>query len=192
MHVASKQAEYAKFTTKRQVDDYLKSHLSKSAVIQSDRTPSLFTTQQPPSARKRPTENDQSAASSSKRPRDAIFEAGSSARGYERIVYCDGSALGNGRKGATAGIGIYWEGTRLSYSERVPGPIQTNNRAEMYAIARVLEQDTTPHLPLTIATDSEYCINCGSFCIALQAIKLTDDDRQAFKPGYLDGDGEAS
>lgn len=26
----------------------------------------------------------------------------------ERIVYCDGSSLGNGQRGASAGIGVYW------------------------------------------------------------------------------------
>uniref|UniRef100_A0A0K3CHT9 ribonuclease H n=1 Tax=Rhodotorula toruloides TaxID=5286 RepID=A0A0K3CHT9_RHOTO len=59
--------------------------------------------------------------------------AGSSSK---RRVYCDGSSRGNGKVGATAGIGVFWghdEGAK-NLSERLPGKLQTNNRAEMYAI----------------------------------------------------------
>ncbi|KAH8920016.1 RnaseH-domain-containing protein [Atractiella rhizophila] len=45
-------------------------------------------------------------------------------------------------------------------SERLPGKVQTNNRAELYAIIRVLESDPTPDKPLTILTDSKYSIQC--------------------------------
>ncbi|GAA5868510.1 hypothetical protein JCM8547_006295 [Rhodosporidiobolus lusitaniae] len=81
-----------------------------------------------------------------------------------RTVYCDGSSRGNGKVGAVAGIGIFWshEVGANNLSERLPGPLQTNNRAEMYAIARILETDPTPHLPLTICSDSQYTIDVFS------------------------------
>lgn len=51
-----------------------------------------------------------------------------------RKVYCDGSALGNGKASSTAGIGVYWPDSFAApnLSERLPGLLQTNNRAEMF------------------------------------------------------------
>ncbi|KAI5475694.1 hypothetical protein MNV49_001028 [Pseudohyphozyma bogoriensis] len=82
-----------------------------------------------------------------------------------REVWCDGSSLSNGQKGAAAGIGVFWgdgEDERRNLSERLPGVLQTNNRAEMYAVARILETDPDKTLPLIINTDSEYTINVFS------------------------------
>jgi ribonuclease HI len=51
------------------------------------------------------------------------------------VVYTDGSGLGNGKKGALAGLGVFWGGTgkaaKNNLAERVPGPLQTNNRGEL-------------------------------------------------------------
>ncbi|GJN88506.1 hypothetical protein Rhopal_001472-T1 [Rhodotorula paludigena] len=65
---------------------------------------------------------------------DPVFGASPAIKG--RKVYCDGSSRGNGQKGATAGIGVFWghEVGASNLSERLPGSLQTNNRAEMYAI----------------------------------------------------------
>ncbi|GAA5862194.1 hypothetical protein JCM3774_004817 [Rhodotorula dairenensis] len=81
-----------------------------------------------------------------------------------RRVYCDGSSRGNGKKGAVAGIGVFWshEEGAPNLSERLPGKVQTNNRAEMYAVARILESDPYPDLPLTICSDSQYTIDVFS------------------------------
>ncbi|KZT69846.1 hypothetical protein DAEQUDRAFT_641195, partial [Daedalea quercina L-15889] len=76
------------------------------------------------------------------------------------IVYCDGACKGNGQVGSVAGVGVWWgRGDERNMAERCPGG-QTNNRAELIAIVRVLE--TTPHdkQPLLIKTDSQYSINC--------------------------------
>lgn len=56
-------------------------------------------------------------------------------------VYCDGSALGNGKKKARAGWGVFWgdEASGLSglnEGRRLPGPVQTNNRAELMVSGR--------------------------------------------------------
>ena len=48
-------------------------------------------------------------------------------------VWTDGSSLGNGTKRAKAGSGVYFgPGDCRNRSERLPGPIQTNQRAEIY------------------------------------------------------------
>ncbi|KAF9225331.1 ribonuclease H-like protein [Gyrodon lividus] len=78
------------------------------------------------------------------------------------IVYCDGACKGNGQVGSVAGIGVWWDhGDPRNIAERCPGD-QTNNRAELIAIVRILE--TTPPLKrrLLIKTDSRYSIQCVS------------------------------
>lgn len=76
------------------------------------------------------------------------------------VVYCDGACKGNGQVGSIAGIGVWWgHNDPKNLSERCPGD-QTNNRAELIAIVRILE--TTPPLKrkLLIKTDSQYSIQC--------------------------------
>ncbi|KAH7886221.1 ribonuclease H-like domain-containing protein [Phlebopus sp. FC_14] len=75
-------------------------------------------------------------------------------------VYCDGACKGNGQSGSVAGIGVWWgHNDPRNISERCPGD-QTNNRAELIAIVRILE--TVPPLKrrLVIRTDSKYSIQC--------------------------------
>ncbi|KAI0765080.1 ribonuclease H-like domain-containing protein [Fomes fomentarius] len=74
------------------------------------------------------------------------------------VVYTDGSCRGNGKEGSTAGVGVWWgRDDPRNVSARCPGD-QTNNRAELIAIIRVLE--TAPKdRPLEIRSDSEYSIN---------------------------------
>ncbi|BGP38011.1 hypothetical protein JCM10449v2_001938 [Rhodotorula kratochvilovae] len=121
---------------------------------------------------------------------DPVFGAAGSSSSRRR-VYCDGSSRGNGKVGAVAGIGVFW-GHNVgdkNLSERLPGKLQTNNRAEMYAsrefrlslplasltlptpcsrlpvsqaVARILETDPHPDQPLTICSDSEYTIGVFS------------------------------
>ncbi|KAJ9095085.1 hypothetical protein QFC20_006735 [Naganishia adeliensis] len=80
------------------------------------------------------------------------------------VVYTDGSSRGNGQRGATAGSGIWWadkgHARTLNLAERLPGQLQTNNRAELLAIIRALESCPFPQLPLEIRTDSQYSIAC--------------------------------
>ncbi|CAH7675925.1 ribonuclease H-like domain-containing protein, partial [Phakopsora pachyrhizi] len=73
-------------------------------------------------------------------------------------VYCDGACSGNGRKGVQtpAGSGVWWQDT----AKRLPGPAQSNNRAELYAIWLALQSDPDPNSKMEILTDSQYSINC--------------------------------
>ncbi|KAF8583229.1 hypothetical protein K439DRAFT_1349209 [Ramaria rubella] len=76
------------------------------------------------------------------------------------VVYTDGACQGNGKAGAIAGIGVWW-GTNdpRNFAERCPGD-QTNNRAELIAIIRVLETASQNIKRLLIKTDSSYSISC--------------------------------
>ncbi|KAK1226445.1 hypothetical protein PQX77_010529 [Marasmius sp. AFHP31] len=77
------------------------------------------------------------------------------------VVYTDGSCRGNGKSGSVAGIGVWWgNGDDRNLAERCPGD-QTNNRAELVAIARLLESaPLDSKRRLIIKTDSQYSINC--------------------------------
>lgn len=78
-------------------------------------------------------------------------------------VYCDGSALSNGTSSSTAGYGVYFEeSSEDDISERLTSGLQTNNRAEIQAVASALDRIwknlTTKDKKLSyqIKTDSEY------------------------------------
>ncbi|KAL8691655.1 MAG: hypothetical protein Q9224_004127 [Gallowayella concinna] len=81
-------------------------------------------------------------------------------------IHTDGSALGNGQAGAFAGIGVYFgPGDRRNLSETLPGPRQTNQRAELTAILRALEI-VPKNRDVSIITDSKYAIDCVTvWCI---------------------------
>jgi len=75
------------------------------------------------------------------------------------IVYSDGACKGNGGPHPIAGIGVWWgPNDPRNISERCPGA-QTNNRAELIAIARVLETVPPSTNTLIIRTDSQYSQN---------------------------------
>lgn len=75
-------------------------------------------------------------------------------------VYTDGACTANGRKAAKAGIGVYWGPNHpMNVSERIPGR-QTNNRAEIQAAVRAMQQaKTIGARNLTIYTDSRFMID---------------------------------
>ncbi|KAF6766757.1 ribonuclease H-like domain-containing protein, partial [Ephemerocybe angulata] len=76
------------------------------------------------------------------------------------VVYSDGACKGNGQRGSVAGIGVWWgPNDARNIAERCPGD-QTNNRAELIAILRVLEETPVSKTPLLIKTDSQYSIKC--------------------------------
>jgi ribonuclease HI len=92
------------------------------------------------------------------------------------VVYTDGSSLGNGKIGAVGGVGVYFgpndarsvimapitlvsDRSNRNLSEALRGSRQTNQRAELTAVARALD-----HIPIDrstiILTDSRYSIQC--------------------------------
>ncbi|KAF8167531.1 ribonuclease H-like domain-containing protein [Crassisporium funariophilum] len=75
------------------------------------------------------------------------------------VVYSDGACKGNGKRVSRGGIGVWWgPDDPRNLAEPCPGE-QTNNRAELIAILRVLETTPISKKPLLIKTDSQYSIN---------------------------------
>ncbi|CDU25804.1 related to Ribonuclease H [Sporisorium scitamineum] len=77
-------------------------------------------------------------------------------------VYCDGSSIGNGKANARAGWGVFFEDPDLHHlneSRRLPGPAQTNNRAELMAIIRAIQLCPNDGRQLLIMSDSQYSMN---------------------------------
>ncbi|KHJ49347.1 ribonuclease HI [Trichuris suis] len=77
------------------------------------------------------------------------------------VCYTDGACVANGRRKAKAGFGVYWGANDpRNVSERLAG-LQTNNRAEIEACCRAIEQAKLSGIQkLEIRTDSRYVINC--------------------------------
>ncbi|XP_067931852.1 ribonuclease H1-like [Watersipora subatra] len=77
------------------------------------------------------------------------------------VVYTDGACFNNGKYGARAGIGVWWGvGDERNVSERLTGR-QTNNRAEICAACKAIEQATAlGYERLEIRTDSKFMIDC--------------------------------
>jgi len=79
------------------------------------------------------------------------------------VVHTDGACPNNGKQGARAGIGV-WYGSDdpRNIAEACPGE-PTNNRAELFAIIRALEETSQNSVEeIIIKTDSKYCIGCFS------------------------------
>jgi ribonuclease HI len=75
-------------------------------------------------------------------------------------IYTDGASRGNGKVGAVAGFGVYFGADDpRNVSERLEGPRQTNQRAELSAIQRAV--DIAPiDVEVIICSDSQYSIKC--------------------------------
>ncbi|KAJ7116838.1 ribonuclease H-like domain-containing protein [Mycena crocata] len=76
------------------------------------------------------------------------------------VVYSDGACKGNGKASSVAGVGVWWgKDDPRNLAERCPGD-QTNNRAELIAILRILETAPPSKRGLLIKSDSQYSIAC--------------------------------
>lgn len=73
------------------------------------------------------------------------------------VCYCDGGAKNNGKPDAKAGAGVYFgPDHQLNMSAPVPG-LQTNNRAEVWALILALRATQGP---IEIRSDSKWAICC--------------------------------
>ena len=78
------------------------------------------------------------------------------------MVFTDGACPNNGKTGARAGIGVWWNHRhKINVSERIKGEKQTNNVAEIQALVRaiMLATEMKTIKKLQINTDSEFTIN---------------------------------
>lgn len=78
----------------------------------------------------------------------------------ELCIYTDGASRRNGTPSAAAGVGVYFGPyDPRNLAERLQGPRQTNQRAELTAIQRAL--DIAPRdRNVKIYSDSDYSIKC--------------------------------
>jgi ribonuclease HI len=129
-----KNAVYKKFETKKEAEEF----------IQSNNTNTIQSIQ--------PVENEL---------REPELNIELFAPNY--YVYTDGACSNNGKKNATAGIGIFFgEGDPRNVSHKIEGK-QTNNTAELTAIIQtysIIESDLTRGMKVGIMSDSNYAINC--------------------------------
>lgn len=75
------------------------------------------------------------------------------------VIYTDGACVSNGRKRAKGGIGVYWGPNHpMNISETLEGR-QTNNRAEIMAAVRALNQCKSIGIKnVKLCTDSNFLI----------------------------------
>ncbi|XP_068609759.1 ribonuclease H1 [Brachionichthys hirsutus] len=93
-------------------------------------------------------------------PRGSESPPGFTYMGDAVAVYTDGCCSGNGKRGARAGIGVYWGRDHpLNVAERLAGR-QTNQRAEIQAACRALQQAKEKNIKkLVLYSDSKFTIN---------------------------------
>ena len=79
-------------------------------------------------------------------------------------VYTDGACINNGKSNAQAGIGIFFgQDDPRNLSQKIIGPQQTNNIAELTAILQtyyIIENDIINGKKIIIVSDSIYAIRC--------------------------------
>ncbi|XP_060907477.1 ribonuclease H1 [Labrus mixtus] len=109
--------------------------------------------------------SEEEAESSPKRVKQSESSSLESSDGFTYmgdavVVYTDGCCAGNGKKGARAGIGVYWgHNSPLNVAERLHGR-QTNQRAELQAACKALQQAKEMNIKkLVLYTDSKFTIN---------------------------------
>ncbi|KAI8320327.1 ribonuclease H-like protein [Martensiomyces pterosporus] len=98
-------------------------------------------------------------------------------------IYTDGVCKGNGRPEAVAGVGVYFShGDSRNVSELLPGPRQTNQRADLTAVLKAIQivssqpqrSNSLVRRPIRIFTKSKYVIYC-----------LTSGWRRWMKNGWM-------
>ncbi|KAL2263585.1 hypothetical protein VTK26DRAFT_6052 [Humicola hyalothermophila] len=140
--VGWKGPKYKKFDTLAEAEAFVRNYHAATATAAGRGSDGTGQTEEPPTKK---------AKTSAKPP---------SSRSDVMVVYTDGSSLGNGKDGASAGVGVYFgPSDPRNISERLAGEVQTNQRAELTAILRALESVELSQ-DLEIRTDSKYSIQC--------------------------------
>ncbi|KAL5482329.1 hypothetical protein ACEPAI_8923 [Sanghuangporus weigelae] len=150
-------ARYKKFKMQREAEDFVSSHSSATVALVPSSSRSRLLPVPVPVSR---TMGQSQKSDSSEKPKLDVSrkDDGIDEEGFD-VVYADGACKGNGQVGSVAGVGVWWgHNDPRNIAERCPGA-QTNNRAELIAIVRVLET-TAFGRPLIIKTDSTYSIKC--------------------------------
>jgi ribonuclease HI len=112
-------------------------------------------------------------------------------------IYTDGSQIKRPNCAPKTGYGFYIREWNIRVSRNLPDPKETNNRAELYAIAHVIEtviaelpsKKETPAYPthVLIYTDSQYCLQVISKWILKPKTDITIDAPNADLIGRIRG-----
>jgi ribonuclease HI len=79
------------------------------------------------------------------------------------VVYADGCCYGNGRVGAKAGMGVYWDDHHPHNMSRKLTGKQTNQRAELVSSCLAIESAMVQgHDKIELRTDSNYTIRVAT------------------------------
>jgi ribonuclease HI len=144
-----KNAVYKKFDTKEEAEYFIKNGMNINEITNSN---SLNT-----------NIDDNTCNTISTASNSTSSNSTSSNSTSDYYVYTDGACSNNGKKNASAGIGIFFGiGDIRNLSKKIEGK-QTNNAAELSAIIEtyyIIENDINKII--TIVTDSEYAIKCVS------------------------------
>ncbi|KAI0958123.1 hypothetical protein AcW1_006296 [Taiwanofungus camphoratus] len=161
-------AKHKKFTNAAEAEDYVRLHrapstLSGGSASQSAPPIPVSSVSRAPAPKPLSKVESKSSSASTAGSKGGKYNIAAEVLEDESgwdVVYSDGACKGNGQPGSVAGIGVWWgRDDPRNLAERCPGA-QTNNRAELIAIVRVLETASRIKHPLLIKTDSQYSINC--------------------------------
>lgn len=149
-----KAAKYRKFPTKKEAELFVKTGTfnttSTSATAAANTNGSKF------------KKNDEQQNNLKRQREDNLGDEQSNKLSQpigDIIVYTDGASSKNGTEHAVAGFGVFWgDGDDRNVSEPLEGERQTNQRAELMAIIKALEQSQNMKESLEIRTDSQYSI----------------------------------
>ncbi|XP_046691964.1 ribonuclease H1 isoform X1 [Silurus meridionalis] len=153
-------ARYKKFASEDEAWDFVRNETTST-----EKSEATLPSTSVPVGSKRSIEDDEGDVGASKKrakhePSVDDETKGLTCMGDAVVVYTDGCCTNNGRHGARAGIGVYWGPDHpLNVAERLSGR-QTNQRAELQAACRALEQARDMDIKkLVLYTDSKFTIN---------------------------------
>ncbi|CZT07462.1 related to ribonuclease H1 [Rhynchosporium agropyri] len=162
----AKNPKYKKFETRREAEEFVRSGGKVSAEkkekgnVKADAEVGGGVLEVVDGRERFEVEEDVEQPSSKRSRTSGSAEGKGKGKGKMLRIYTDGSALGNGRTGAVAGVGVFFGvNDKRNVSESLDGDVQTNNRAELTGVLRAL-QIAPKERSVEIITDSNYSINC--------------------------------
>lgn len=141
-------ARYKKWSTEAEALAFIEQHKAGASGVASASSSASATTQKAGTKRKAGAVDDETSKPAAKARRtssgaaDAASSASSASSSARLIkVYTDGACSSNGKSGARAGWGVWFQSPELQHlneSKRLPGALQTNNRAELMVSGEML------------------------------------------------------
>ncbi|KAK0567591.1 hypothetical protein OC844_000174 [Tilletia horrida] len=155
-------AVFKKFATEAEAQDFINGTFTSANVSRGSAASASSSSPSSSTAGKKRSASEANLAQHNSSVGNSQTNLCSTSANRRRInVYCDGASSANGQARARAGWGVWFEDMQyqhLNEARRLPGPMQTNNRAELTAIWRACLLCPDPVAQLVIYTDSKYCV----------------------------------